>query len=128
MILDSSALVAVVLGESGSEDLLSQMRSADAVGIGAPTLAEVLVVLARRLGGDPSRRLRELLLELNVEVIPFGGEHSYAALKAYLRFGKGRHAAALNFGDCLTYAAASIAGERLLYVGNDFERTDLRSK
>ena len=125
MILDSSAVVAVVLSEPGSGELLARMKAADTLGIGAPTLAETLVVLARRLDGDPTRRLRELLLELDVEVIPFGEEHSRAALRAYLRFGKGRHPAALNFGDCLTYAAASIANKRLLFAGNDFSKTDL---
>jgi ribonuclease VapC len=128
MILDSSAVVAVVLSEPGSEELLRQMRAADALGIGAPTLAETLIVLARRLGGDPSRRLRELLMELDVDVTPFGEEHSYAALKAYLRYGKGRHPAALNLGDCLTYAAASIADEKLLFMGDDFSKADLVSR
>jgi ribonuclease VapC len=125
MILDSSAVVAVVLSEPGSGELLACMKAADTLGIGAPTLAETLVVLARRLDGDPTRRLRELLLELDVEVIPFGEEHSRAALRAYLRFGKGRHPAALNFGDCLTYSAAYVAKEPLLFVGNDFSKTDL---
>jgi len=127
MILYSSALVAVVLAEEGSEALLAKIRTAPVVGLGAPTLAETLVVLARRLGGDPATQLFDLLQEMDAEVIPFTEDHSRVALDAYLRFGKGRHPAALNFGDCLAYAAASVADEPLLYVGGDFEQTDLDS-
>lgn len=127
MILDSSALVAVVLGEPGSEAMLRKIKSAPAVGLGAPALAETLVVLARRLDGDPAPQLFELLRELDVQVISFTEEHSRVALEAYLRYGKGRHPAALNFGDCLSYATAAIAGQPLVYVGNDFAQTDLAS-
>lgn len=83
------------------------------------------MVLSRRLAGDPLPLLTELLEELEVEVIPFTAEHSRAAVRAFLNFGKGRHPAALNFGDCLTYSVASVANQPLLYVGNDYARTDL---
>ena len=125
MLIDSSALVAVILGEPGSEVLLAKMKGAAIAGIGTPTLAETLIVLARRLQGDPVPRLRELLRAMSVEVIPFTEEHIRAAVVAFLRFGKGRHSAALNFGDCLAYAVALVAGEPLLYVGDDFAQTDL---
>lgn len=61
----------------------------------------------------------------NIEQIPFGGEHWREAADAYLRFGKGRHKARLNFGDCLTYAVARLANEPLLFTGDDFPHTDL---
>lgn len=125
MVLDSSVLIAIVMTEPGSKDLLSRIRTTSPVCIGAPTLVETAMVLSRRLAGDPLPLLTELLEELEVEVIPFTAEHSRAAVRAFLNFGKGRHPAALNFGDCLTYSVASVANQPLLYVGNDYARTDL---
>jgi ribonuclease VapC len=69
--------------------------------------------------------LIELLSVMDVEVIPFTEAHSRAAVEAFLRFGKGRHPAALNYGDCLTYAVAATAGQPLLYVGEDFTQTGI---
>ena len=126
MIVDSSVLVAILLFEPGYPDLLERMRSGEGVGVGAPTVVETLIVLANRMRGDPTGLLKDLLQAIEAEVIPFTEDHSQAALKACLRFGKGRHPAALNFGDCLSYAAASVAGQPLLYVGDDFSRTDIR--
>jgi len=127
MIIDSSALVAVVMAEPGFETLLTKITAASMRGIGTPTLLETLIVLTRRLHADPSPMLRALLREMQVEVIPFTEEHSLAALSAFLRFGKSRHPAALNFGDCIAYAMASVAEEPLLYVGEDFARTGIRT-
>lgn len=126
MIVDSSVLVAILLFEPGYKDLLARMEASNGVGVGAPTVVETLIVLARRLRGDPSALLTDLLGAIEAEVIPFTEDHSRAALKACLLFGKGRHPAALNFGDCLSYAVASVAGQPLLYTGDDFSRTDIR--
>ena len=126
MVLDSSALVPVILDEAGSAALLAKIIAAPAVALGAPSLAETLIVV-RRLGGDAAAQLYELLREIDVKVIAFTEEHSRVALEAYLRFGKWRHPAALNFGECLSYAAATIAGQPLMYLGNDFAQTDLAS-
>ena len=125
MIVDSSALVAIVLKEPGWEDLLGRIGEADTVAIGAPTLAETGAVLTARLGAQASRLLRTLIDESDIDVVPFVEEHARAAMDAFARFGKGRHPAGLNFGDCLTYAVAKLSGEPLLYVGNDFSKTDL---
>ena len=83
------------------------------------------MVLSSRLGRDPRQQLAGFLREMEVEVIPFTAEHYEVAMDAFERFGKGRHPAALNFGDCLTYAVARLSGLPLLYTGNDFARTDL---
>ena len=83
------------------------------------------MVLTARVRGKPSRAKR-VLRAAEAEVIPFSEDHSRVALQAYLRFGKGRHRAALNFGDCLCYATASLASLPLLYVGNDFSETDIQ--
>ena len=125
MILDSSVLLAIVFREPGFEDLLERLEASDSLAAGAPTLAETGIVLHARLG-DTSRGLLERLLdELDIQEIPFGEIHWREAVEAFRRFGKGRHAAGLNFGDCLTYATAALAGDALVYVGDDFARTDL---
>jgi len=125
VILDSSAIVAVLLAEPGFERLLDRIASAEAAGVGAPTLVEAAIVVSSRLGKDARPMLNEFLREAEIEVIPFLGDHFDAALDAFLRYGKGRHPAGLNFGDCLAYAAASLAGLPLLYAGNDFTATDI---
>jgi ribonuclease VapC len=125
VVLDSSAVFAVVLKEAGYQDLLAKIEAAPGVAIGAPTLVETLIVLTARLHREALPVLKELLLAAEAEVIPFSEDHSHVALRAHLRFGKGRHPAALNFGDCLSYATASIARQPLLFVGNDFSRTDI---
>jgi ribonuclease VapC len=78
------------------------------------------------MGRDPRPQLSRFLREMEVEVIPFTAEHYEVAVDAFERFGKGRHPAALNFGDCLTYAVARLSGLPLLFTGEDFARTDLR--
>jgi ribonuclease VapC len=125
VIVDSSALVALALRQPGFDDVLTKILSADSVAAGAPTLAETGIVLTARLGVDARPVLGRLLEELQVVVVPFTGEHWREAVGAYHRFGKGRHPASLNFGDCLTYAVASLAGEALLAIGDDFTQTDL---
>ena len=125
MVLDSSAIVAILLLEPNHEELQAKIESAPGVAIGAPTLVETLMVLTGRVRGKPILALRELLRAAEAEVIPFSEDHIRVALQAYLRFGKGRHPAALNFGDCLSYATAFVARQSLLFVGGDFSRTDI---
>jgi ribonuclease VapC len=125
VIVDTSALLAVVFREPEAEMILAKLQAAPGVAIGAPTAAETGIVLQARLG-DPARGLLERLLdELGIQEIPFGELHWREAVAAWQRYGKGRHPAALNFGDCLTYAVAHLSGEPLLFTGDDFARTDL---
>lgn len=126
MIVDSSAVVAVVLQEPGHEQLLEKLAVGGA-GIGAPTLAECGLVLSARLGSDARAILDGLVTRLDLDVVAFSNAHWRAAVGAHLRYGRGRHRAGLNFGDCLTYAVASLADEPLLFVGDDFTHTDLRA-
>lgn len=125
MILDSSAIVAVLLREPGRAELLAALSTTAYLAVGAPTLAECGLVLSKRLGRDARGLLARFLDEAGVEILPFTEAHFSAAIDAWLRFGKGRHAAALNFGDCLAYATARVAGMPLLCVGDDFPQTDL---
>ena len=125
MILDTSAIVAIVLREPGWEGLIAKLRADSTCAVGAPTLAEAGLVLTAKMGQGAPGVLSRLLHEADLAVIPFTEGHWPVAIEAYGRFGKGRHAAALNFGDCLTYAVARMAEQPLLFVGSDFTKTDL---
>ncbi|HJW68121.1 MAG TPA: type II toxin-antitoxin system VapC family toxin [Candidatus Binatia bacterium] len=125
MILDSSAVVAVFLKEPGAEDLVTRLGPARGVGIGAPTLVEAGIVLTARMGEHAQALLSQFLTEFGIVTVPFGEEHWRAAVEAYRRFGKGRHAAALDFGDCMSYATAKLSRQPLLCTGRDFAGTDL---
>lgn len=125
MIIDTSAVVAIVLREPGWERVVDALESAGTLGIGAPSLTEASLVLGGRLGRDPKPKLARLLQEYSVEVLPYAQEHYAEAVEAFLRYGKGRHPAALNFGDCMAYAVAKLSGQPLLALGGDFVRTDI---
>jgi ribonuclease VapC len=125
VIVDSSAVVAILLREPGHEPLLERLATEPAAAIGSPTLAETGMVLTARLGAAGTTLLARFVHEAGLVVVPFADEHWVAAVDAFRRFGKGRHPAGLNFGDCLTYATANLAGEPLLCLGEDFAKTDL---
>ncbi len=125
MILDTSAVVAIFFKEPGFETLVAKMASAQAIGIGAPTLSEAGIVLCARMKTDSRPLLGRFLEDLDVQTIPFGDAHYRESVLAYQRFGRGRHPAGLNFGDCLTYAVARLAGQPLLFTGKDFSLTDI---
>jgi len=125
MIVDSSAIVAIVFREPGFEAVVERLASAESAAAGAPTLAETGIVLSARLKRDARGLLERLLQEFRIQSVPFSEEHWRAAHDAFLRFGKGRHPARLNFGDCLSYATAKLADQPLLFVGGDFAKTDI---
>jgi len=125
VILDTSAVVAIVFREPGFETLVEKLGAADLAAVGAPTLAETAIVLSARLRRDARGLLARFLQEAGISVAPFGELHSATAVDAWLRFGRGRHPAALNLGDCMAYATARLAERPLLCVGDDFSRTDL---
>ena len=125
MILDSSAIVAIFIQEAGHEALIDAVADSPAAAVGAPTLVEAGIVLGVRMRLDARPLLARFLQEFKVMVVPFGEDHWGEALDAFRRFGKGRHAAGLNLGDCYSYAVASLAEQPLLCVGDDFRKTDL---
>jgi ribonuclease VapC len=125
MVLDSSAIVAVLLKEPGHDRLLETIERAELIVVGAPTMLETTMVLTARLGQDARPLLSAFLRRLNAEAVAFNEEHLDAATTAFLRFGRGRHPAGLNFGDCMSYAVASVASLPLLFIGDDFPRTDI---
>jgi ribonuclease VapC len=125
LILDSSAIVALICREPGHDALVDKIGDAQQLSVGAPTLAETELTLTIKLGYDAGALVEQFLAETGTQVLPFQREHVSVFLEAFLRYGKGRHPARLNMGDCFTYATAKIAGQPLLFAGGDFTRTDL---
>jgi ribonuclease VapC len=128
MIVDTSAVIAILRGEPRAEQLADAVFAARGATMSAASYVEAAAVVDRV--GDPvlSRRLDELLAVLRIELAPFDAVQASAARAAYADFGKGSgHPAGLNFGDCLTYGLAKATGQPLLYVGEDFAHTDLHS-
>jgi ribonuclease VapC len=125
MIIDSSALVAIFCREPGYAELQHKIEVAANSAIPAPIVLETAVVLSGKLRRESRTLLEGFLKGAGIEVLPFSADYVFAAHQAFEQFGKGRHPAALNFGDCMSYAAAKMTGEPLLFVGSDFSKTDL---
>jgi ribonuclease VapC len=125
MIVDTTALLALIFRETTADRIEEALAAAEVVAMGAPTFAETGVVLASKLGEDARALLAVLAGEIDLTIVPFTAAHAREARDAFLRYGRGRHQAALNFGDCLSYAVAKLADQPLLFVGEDFRRTDL---
>ena len=125
MTLDSSAVVAIVFAEAGYMALVDCILEAEVVRIGAPTFVETCVVVAARRRKPAAPEVEELIRELGVAISPFGDAEWRAALDAFASYGRGRHQAGLNFGDCLAYASARASRDSLLFVGTDFRLTDI---
>jgi len=126
MVIDTSALVAILRQEPGAEDLLRRLTAAVSRRISAASLLEAAIVLEGKSGPRGGEQLDLFLARAQVEVEPVTAEHVGIARKAWRRYGKGSgHAAGLNFGDCFSYALAQSSGEELLYKGSDFAQTDV---
>jgi ribonuclease VapC len=125
VILDSSAVIAILLKQPGYERLRDRLAAAEWAGIGTPTVVESSLVLCARLGRVGKTLLARFLEEAEIQIVAFTAEHWTVAADAFIHYGKGRHRAGLNFGDCMTYAVAKLAGEPLLCLGDDFPATDL---
>jgi ribonuclease VapC len=125
VVLDTSVIVAILLQEPGYERLAIAIDGATEIVVGAPAVLEAGMVLSSRLRQDARSLIHALLRQIRARVVPFDDAQAWAATGAFLRFGRGRHPAALNFGDCMSYAVASVAGLPLLYTGDDFGKTDI---
>ena len=126
IVIDTSAVVAVALREEESEALLGAMEAADERWMSALSVLELEVVLSARHVANAPQRTDELLDDLDVRVIAFSVKQSCAARRAYQSFGKGRHPAGLNLGDCCAYALSKSSGHPLLFKGGDFGKTDVQ--
>ncbi len=125
MVIDTSALLAVLLNEPEAPSVQAAIDRDPIRLMAPPSALEAAIVIERRFGEADGRELDLLLHKAGIELVPFDGEQMELARHAYRCFGKGRHRAGLNFGDCFAYALSHRSGEPLLFVGDDFSRTDV---
>ncbi len=125
MVIDTSALVALLLAEPSADRLRTALERDPVRLISAATVVEASLVLLRRFGDAGDAALDRLLRAVSAEVVAVDVAQTSVARDAALRYRRGHHPAALNFGDCFSYALSSVLGEPLLFVGNDFSQTDI---
>ena len=125
MVIDTSALVAILSLEPEAARLAQAIEADPTRLISAATLLEAGIVMEARLGAAGGKELDLLVAKAGVVIEPLTADQASTAREAWRRFGKGRHAAALNFGDCCSYALARATGEPLLFKGTDFTNTDI---
>lgn len=125
MIVDTSALIALITDEPQSARVRDTMMGSSRLGISAPNRVEASLVLGGRGLTSPESYIDNVLEKLKIFTIDFTTAHSHAAVSAWSIYGRGRHPAKLNYGDCMAYATAKLAGEPLLFVGDDFTLTDI---
>ncbi len=127
MIVDASAILAIALAEPEAPAMLDALTSAERVRIPAATWFEAAMVLDRRGNARASEIFRTIVEKVGIEICALTPEHAHEARRAWAVFGRDRHPARLNFGDCMVYAVARLEDEELLFKGDDFIHTDIRS-
>ena len=125
MIIDTSALVAVLYGDPERAHFAGLIHDAESCSISVATFVELSMVIESQLGPDASRQVDTLFRRVGIEIEPVTLEQGLIARQAFIDYGKGRHTAGLNFGDCFSYALAKAKGEPLLFKGRDFSFTDV---
>lgn len=127
MVIDTSAVVAILLDEEDGRRYAEAIEGAAIRLVSAVTRVELSLVIEGRKGEAGRERLERFLALIEAEIVAVTPQHAMVAIDAFRAFGKGRHPAGLNIGDCFSYALARAAGHPLLFKGNDFTRTDIRS-
>ena len=127
MVIDTSVIAAILFGEDDADRFADAMAADPIRLLSAGTALECSIVVESDLGEEGGRELDLLMLRVGIEVVPFTADQLAVARRAYRTFGKGRHPAALNYGDCFGYALSITSGEPLLFKGSDFAKTDVRS-
>ena len=127
MIVDSSAVLAILFSEPDARRHAGAIMVASPCRMSVANVLEASIVVERRGGDTAAHELDTLLESAAIELVPVTVEHLEAARRAWRRFGKGNHPAALNFGDCFAYALAKATGEPLLFKGDDFAQTDIEA-
>ena len=125
MVIDTSVLAAIAFNEPEAAAFRERIADDPVRLISAATVLEAAMVIETRLGEAAGADLDLWLYKAEVEIVPVTAEHADRARRAWRRYGKGRHPASLNYGDCFSYALAALTGEPLLYKGNDFSQTDI---
>jgi ribonuclease VapC len=126
MVIDTSALVAIFLGEPERRPFVEQILRAETKLLSAANSFETGIVLEARRGEAVGRELDLFIVRAKIEIVPVDAEQAEIARSAWRKYGKGRHTAGLNFGDCFAYALAKFTGQELLAKGEDFRFTDLK--
>jgi len=126
VVIDSSTVLAILLQEPDAESYAQAISDDPTHLMSAFSFLEASVVIAARKGPAAVHELDLLIHRARIEVVSFNAEQAEAAREAWMRYGKGRHPAALNLGDCCSYALSQTSGEPLLYKGSDFSMTDVR--
>lgn len=126
MVIDSSALIAILSREPEQWAFEQAIRLGPTRLLGAAGFVETSIVVLSRRREAGLDILNALLVDMRVEIVPLSADHARLAIDAFRRFGRGRHPAGLNFGDCFSYALAKATGEPLLFKGDDFSQTDIR--
>lgn len=127
MVIDTSPIVAIFFNEPDARLFRERIAEDPVRLISAATVVEAAMVIEARLGEAGGAELDLWLHKADVEIVPVTAEHADQARRAWRRYGKGRHPAGLNFGDCFSYALATLSGEPLLFKGNDFSQTDIKA-
>ncbi|MGB4783043.1 type II toxin-antitoxin system VapC family toxin [Candidatus Methylomirabilis sp.] len=127
MIVDSSALLAILFNERDAETYAHALTQADACRMSAANFVEVAIVVEAQTTESGSRQFDAFFRRAGIAIEAVTEEQAHVARQAYTDFGKGRHPAGLNFGDCFAYALAKVTGEPLLFKGEDFKKTDITS-
>jgi ribonuclease VapC len=127
MILDTSALIAILYGEPERAEFARLIHDAEFCRVSVASFVELSMVVESQLGPEAGRQVDTLFRRTGIVIEPVTVEHGHLARQAFLDYGKGRHKAGLNFGDCFSYALAKATGEPLLFKGNDFSQTDIKS-
>ena len=126
MVVDSSALMAILGREPEEREFRNLIKAASSRLLGAATRVEVGIVALGRRGNAGLEQMQALLDGLKLEIVPLTDDQASLAIDAFRRFGKGRHPAGLKLGDCFSYALAKATGEPLLFKGDDFSQTDIK--
>ncbi len=125
MVIDTSALIAILQDEPERRSFNLAIESAETRLLSAASFVESSLVIETRVGADGIRDLDLFVAKADISIEPVDTDQAYVARQAYSQYGKGRHPAGLNYGDCFTYALAKLSGEPILFKGHDFSKTDL---
>lgn len=127
MVIDTSALLAILLNEPERRTFNEAIEAAESRVMSTATFVEASMIIESRFGAEGLRDLDLFIERAGIELAAVDSEQAHVARRAFSRFGKGRHRAGLNYGDCFAYALATVLGEPLLYKGEDFPHTDVTS-
>ena len=125
MIIDTSAIIAILFNEADAKTFAQAITQANSCRVSAATFVEIATVVEAQTNSSSGRQLDAFFRRAGIAIEPVTEEHAHIARQAFTDYGKGRHPAGLNYGDCFSYALAKSTGEPLLFKGKDFAKTDL---